>query len=74
MYDKWWRRYNEYAEVRNVDIKDITNFHELNVLYEANGWLVDFDKNFMDHMLVKDIIKKYTRNPRQNKYQSLLRN
>ena len=26
VYDKWWERYNEYAKVRNVDIKDITTF------------------------------------------------
>ena len=74
-YEKWWRRYYEYASGRGVPVEDVTSF--MNWLCDmkerdqfapttiitagscVNSRIkLEYNKNFMVHMLVKDIIKK----------------
>ena len=75
VYDKWWKRYDEYASGRGVPVDDVTCFMNWLCNMKQNGDFapttiitagscvnsrikLQYNKNFMDHMLVKDIIKK----------------
>ena len=78
IYEKWWQRYQKYAEDRNTKIEDVTTFMNwLCALKEIDGFSpntiitaascansrikLNYNENFMQHMLVKDIIKKLDR-------------
>ena len=75
VYDKWWKRYEEYASGRGVPVDDVATFMNWLCKMKQNDEFapttiitagscvnsrmkLEYNKNFMDHMLVKDIIKK----------------
>ena len=75
VYEKWWRRYNEYADGRSSSTNDVKTFMNWlctmkqskefapTTIISAGSCVnskmkLNFDVNFMDHVLVKDIIKR----------------
>ena len=75
VYEKWWRRYNEYADSRSLSTNDVKTFMNwLCTMKQSKEFAptpiisagscvnlkmkLNFDVNFMDHVLVKDIIKR----------------
>ena len=74
VYEKWWRRYNDYADGRSSSTNDVKTFMNWlctmkqskefapTTIISAGSCVnskmkLNFDVNFMDHVLVKDIIK-----------------
>ena len=77
IYDKWWNRYNLYSSERSKNVDDVTTFLNwlCSMKQQFSGSTIIsagscvnsrikllHQKNFMDHMLVKDVIKKLHRN------------
>ena len=75
VYEKWWRRYNEYADGRSSSTNDVKTFMNwLCTMKQSKEFApatiisagscvnskmkLNFDVNFMDHVLVKDIMKR----------------
>ena len=43
VYEKWWRRYNEYADGRSSSTNDVKDLHELVVHYEAKQGICSYN-------------------------------